>query len=252
MTGPAASLGVSEGVGLALAVLGAAVVAFTGQGTRAGAAAGLVVAVVSILGLGAGALLPLAVFVLGSGALTRLGQGRKEALGAAQSNRGRRDARHVAAKLGLPAVLGVAGIAGFPRETLAIAYAAALAGAFADTAATEVGPISGGDVFGWRGLRPTRLRHGEAGGMSVGGTSAALLGAGAVAWSAIAVGLLPGAGEAVTVGGAGFAATLVESAVAGTPVGRTLGHFGKNALVSVVAALIATVGTGRTHGGGLI
>ena len=254
MTGPAPSLGVPEGLALALATLGAAIVAFTGQGTRGGAAAGLVVAVVSILGLGGGTLLPLAVFVLGSGALTKLGRERKETLGAAQSNRGRRDARHVAAKLGLPALLGVGGlvgIAGIHRETLCVAYAAAIAGAFADTAATEVGPISGGAVFGWKGFRLVRLRHGETGGMSVGGTAAGALAASAVAWSAVITGLLPGAREAILASGAGFAATLVESAIAGTSAGRAMGHFGRNALVSAVAALAAAAVAGGFQGRGL-
>src|SRR5882762_2448877 len=108
---------------LALAAAGAAVVAGTGQGTRTGAVAGFGVAVVSILGLGSGALLPLAIFVLGAGALTRLGRPAKQAAGAAEANRGRRGGWHVAAKLGIPALLGVAGIMGHRGPPLSFAYA---------------------------------------------------------------------------------------------------------------------------------
>ena len=235
-------VGSGEWTALALATLGAAVVAWSGQGTRAGAAAGLVVAALSILGLGAGTLLPLAVFVLGSGALTRLGRGRKETLGAAESNRGRRDARHVAAKLGLPAGLGMAAMAGVAPEMLSVAYAAAIAGAFADTAATEVGPVVGGPVFGWRGARAVRLHHGDPGGVSAGGCAASALASAAVAASAAGTGLLESAASMGIAAGAGLAASLIESAVAGTAAGGLLGHFGRNVLVSVVAAVLGVIG----------
>ena len=231
-------------VALGLAGLGAAVVAGSGQGTRAGALAGLAVAVASILGLGAGTLLPLAVFVLGAGALTRLGRSKKEALGAAERNEGTRDPRHVAAKLGLPALLGLAGIAGGPAEPLSVAYAAAIAGAFADTAATEVGPVLGGAVFGWRGLRVVPLRHGDAGGMSAGGLAASAGASAAVAVSALGTGLVHDPRGALAVAGAGIAASFVESAVGGTGVGKALGHFGRNVLVSVLAAAAGALSSG--------
>lgn len=231
---------VTEGTvaALALAVGGAAFVAATGQGTRSGALAGLGVAAAAILGLGPGALFPLAIFVLGAGLMTRLGRARKEALGAAEANRGRRDVRHVAAKLGVPFTLGAAGILTGSRDALALAYAAALAGAFADTTATEVGLLAKGAAVGFRRGRFTRLRHGEAGAMSLGGLLASLIGAAAVGWGASISRLIEGSSAAAIATGAGFTATLLESVASGTVLGRSLGHFGRNALVSIVAAAV--------------
>jgi uncharacterized membrane protein len=226
---------------LALAVGGAAVVATTGQGTLAGAVAGLVVAWTAILGLGPGALLPLATFVLGSGVLTRLGRGRKEAMGAAEGNRGRRGARHVAAKLGLPALLGACGLLRPGGHALELAYAAALSGALADTAATEIGPLGKGPVMGVRGRRVLKLEHGEPGGMSALGLVASAAGALAAATAAEFSGLVSGRASWCVAAAAGFGAATLESMVAGTALGRAMGHFGRNVMVSAVSVAVALV-----------
>lgn len=223
---------------LGLAVGGAAIVVATGQGTRTAAFAGLAVATLAILGLGPGALLPLAVFVLGGGALTRLGRGRKQAVGTAEGSEGRRGVLHVIAKLGLPALIGLAGLLGGPGRALSIAYAAALAGALADTAATEVGPLGGGTAFGLRDGRLARLPHGSPGGMSLVGLAASLGGAAAVACSAVLPGLIDNGATVGVVAAAGFGAALLESIVGGLWVGRELGHFGRNVLVSVISASV--------------
>src|SRR5882672_7704005 len=181
-------------LGALLALGGAILILVTRQGTLSGALAGFAVALLAALGLGAGALLPLAIFVLGSGLLTRVGRARKERLGAAQEDRGRRGVPHVAAKLSLPALAGVlAFVHAAPEKSLAIVYVAALAGAFADTAATEAGPVLGGRVFGLRGGRLAVLAHGAPGGMSAGGFLAAALAAFTVAAGAHAVRLLDAA-----------------------------------------------------------
>jgi uncharacterized membrane protein len=228
-------------IALALALAGAAFVARSGQGTRGGALAGLGVAAAAILGLGPGALAPLAVFVLGAGALTRLGRERKERLGTAEGNRGRRDSRHVAAKLGLPALLGVAALATGDREWLRLAYAGSLAGALADTAATEVGPIAGGPAATLVGVRLRRAEHGDAGAMSAAGIAAAVCGSTAVAAGAALSGLVAPAAIAL-IAGSGLAATVLESLVAGTRTGLALGHFGRNVLVSMAAAALTIAG----------
>ena len=225
-------------IALVLAAAGAVLVALTGQGTWTGALSGLGVAVVSIIGLGPGALLPLAIFVLGGGALTRMGRSRKQAAGAAEPNEGRRGGRHVAAKLGIPALLGIAGIFVGKGPALSLAYAAALAGALADTSGTEVGPLGGGSTVGLSGGRLQRLPHGTPGGMSAAGLFAAAAGATAVALGSSASGLITGPGAAGVVAGAGFGASFLESLVAATPMGRSLGHFGRNALLSAVASAI--------------
>ena len=215
---------------------GAAVlVRITGQGTLAGAVAGWVVAALAILGFGPGALLPLATFVFGSGILTRLGHARKEAAGMAEPNRGRRGVRHVAAKLGLPALVAAAAILDRPSEALRLAYVAALAGAFADTAGTEAGPLWRGPVVAWRGGRLARVAHGATGGISLAGLVASGIGAIAVALAGWRSGLLPSTTALAIAVGAGWIASLTESLVGGLAFGRALGHFGRNVLVSVIA-----------------
>jgi len=225
---------------LALASGGAAIVIATRQGTRSGALAGLAVASLVILGLGPGALLPLAIFVLGAGALTRWGRARKEATGSAEADQGRRGVRHVLAKLGLPALLGICAILGAETHSLALAYVAAIAAAFADTAATETGPLVGGRVVRLQGFRLERASHGSLGGLSMAGVGAAALGALLIGWSAVITGLLHGGAQAAVAAAAGFAATMAESFIAGSSIGIRLGHFGRNMLVSIVAVALAS------------
>ena len=236
-------------VALALALAGAGIVATTGQGTLLGALCGLVVAVIAILGLGAGALFPLALFVLGSGALTRVGQTRKEAAGTAEPRKGKRGALHVAAKLGVPLAVGAAALwirqttaAGEPRDAIMVlstAYAAALAAAFSDTAATEIGPLVSGPVVAVRGIRLVPVEHGTPGGVSATGLLAGALAAALGAASAAASRLIPGRAW-LAVAAAGFGATVLESAFAGSGAGRALGHHGRNGLVSLLAAAAAS------------
>jgi len=176
--------------------------------------------------------------VLGGGALTRLGRSTKQAAGTAEANEGRRGGWHVAAKLGIPALLGIAGILGYGGPPLSFAYAAALAGAFADTCATEIGPLGGGLAFALRdgGLR--RVPHGTPGGMSVTGLIGSAVAATAVAWSSTYSGLIGWTSGPGIVAAAGFSAALLESVIVATSLGLSLGHFGRNLMVSAVASAI--------------
>ncbi|HET9251409.1 MAG TPA: DUF92 domain-containing protein [Candidatus Eisenbacteria bacterium] len=223
---------------LVLAVLGATVVWISRQGTARGALAGLAVAVIAILGLGPGTLLPLAVFVLGAGALTRLGRDAKERAGTAEPDQGRRGEAHVAAKLGLPFLLSAVALAVDPAAGtfLRIGFAASLGAAFADTAATEIGPLARGGAVALPSFRG--VPHGTPGGVSLAGLAASLAGASACAVASAVSGLVPPAAW-LHVAGAGFAATLFESVLGPTPPGRALGHHGRNAAASVVAAALA-------------
>lgn len=239
--------------GLGLALLGAVLVLATRQGTPGAALLGFVVSMLIVLGFGPGAMAPVALFVLGSGLLTRLGRRRKEELRAAEPDRGRRRAVHVAAKLGVPALLGLA--AALQPEIRVVAgtgAAAALAAAFADTAATEVGPLAGGPVARLQGARWTRAAHGEPGGVSAAGLAAGAAVALFTATLACAVGVGVSQGAPLLAFAAGFGAMLVESIVAGTEAGRRLGHFGRNALLSVLAAAggctLAAAAVGRGTG----
>ena len=225
-------------VGLVLAAVAAILVRFTGQGNWIGALAGFVVAALAVLGFGPGALLPVATFVFGSGILTRLGLAGKERAGMAEPNRGRRGVRHVAAKLGIPAILAaIAIIRSDASRMLALAYVAALAGAFADTAATEAGPLAKGTVVAWRGPKLERVAHGTTGGMSLLGILASVVGALAVGLASVVTGLLPAAAAGIAAG-AGWIASAIESVVGGVAAGRALGHFGRNVLVSAIATAL--------------
>jgi len=226
--------------GAVLALAGTLLILLTRQGTPAGALAGLVVALCAAAGFGAAALLPLATFVLGAGVLTRAGRARKERLGAAEADRGRRGVPHVAAKLSLPALAGaLAFFHAAPQGALALVYVASLAGAFADTAATEAGPLLGGRAYAIRGGGIAALPHGAPGGMSAGGFLAAALGAFAVAAGAHSVRLLDTTPTAWTAAGAGFLAGILESLLAGTAWGARVGHFGRNVFLSLASAALA-------------
>ena len=230
----------NAGPGALLALGGGVLVLLTRQGTVAGALAGFVVALLAALGFGAGAIFPLAVFVFGSGILTRLGRERKERIGAAQADRGRRGTAHVLAKLSLPALAGALALLGAaPERALALVYVASLAGAFADTAATELGPVLGGPAFALRGARPRVIAHGTPGGMSAAGFAASAAGALAVALGALATRLLGASPEAWVAAAAGFLASASESLLAGTAWGSRAGHHGRNVFLSVASAGLA-------------
>jgi len=227
-------------MGALLAVSGAVLVFLTGQGTLGGAFAGLVVSLLIVAGFGVAGFVPLAVFVLGSGLLTRIGARRKERAGAAEPNQGRRDQRHVAAKLALPALAGaLAVLGGGSTPTLALILTASLAAAFADTAATEAGPLTGGHAYGVHGTRLVSLPHGAPGGMSPGGFVAAAAAAILLSAGAWLAGLAGSPFEASVAAGAGFIACVLESLFAATSLGTRVGHFGRNVLLTVASALLA-------------
>lgn len=240
-------------LGLGLAALGAAAVALLGQGTRGAALAGLAVAAAMVVGFGPGVVAPLALFVLGAGGLTRLGRAAKEAKGAAEANRGRRGVANVLAKLGIPAALGLVAAASVElRAWCALAAAGSLAGAFADTAATEVGPLLPGPVVRWSGGRFSGAAHGALGGVSVGGLLAGAAAAAAVALAAWRFGVIATGAMAGAAAAAGFVACIVESLVGGSSVGIRLGHFGRNVLVSALSAGLAVAAAYAFSGGDLL
>ena len=235
--------------GIAAALAGTLVVLATRQGTPGASLLGFAVAAAMVLGFGPGVMAPLALFVLGSGALTRLGRARKERMRAAEADRGRRSAAHVAAKLGVPALLGLAA-AIMPRfaPVAGAGVVAALAAAFADTAATETGPLAGGAVYRLRAGRIARAAHGEPGGVSAAGLLAGAAAAILLAALARVAGVVTAPPGPYAAGAVGFFATLVESAAAGTAAGRRAGALARNLFLSALAAAagccLAAVGSG--------
>ena len=235
----------SIALGAALSLAGAWIVASRGQGTRAAAWSGLVPALAASAGFGAPGVAPLALFVLGAGALTRRGRDRKAALGAAERNEGRRGLANVAAKLTLPALRGAVAAALPAHAPLCAAgYAAGLAGAFADTAATEIGPLGAGGAFAWGRGGVRRVPHGTPGAVSAAGVAAGAAAACATAAAGSVAGLHPW-GTAGLAAACGFGASLLESLAAATPAGVRLGHHGRNAALSLVATGAAMALAGR-------
>lgn len=230
-------------LGLGLALAGALVVWGTGQGTRGAALVGFAAAASMVLGFGSGVMAPVAFLVLGGGFLTRLGRDRKERARAAEPNHGRRGMGNVVAKLGLPAMLGLAAATGAERHLLGVALIAALAGALADTAATETGPLAGGPVLRLEGMRLKRAVHGEPGGVSLAGVVAAVAAAAATAVVGAWAGVPIRRGDAAVAATCGVVAMLAESAVAGTRIGKRIGHFGRNVFVTTLAAALAAITT---------
>jgi uncharacterized protein (TIGR00297 family) len=194
-------------------------------------------AITAGLGL-AGLLLMIAFFVLGS-AVTRLGYSVKAARGIAQERSGARGWRNAWANGGVPAALAVlAGMApAGPRDVLAIAYAAAVATAAADTCSSEVGKAYGRRTFVITTLRP--VAPGTEGAVSLEGTLGGLLGALAVGATGVLTGLF-GWPAALLVAGAGLLGSLAES-VLGTVAERRgwMGNDLLNAANTAIGALAA-------------
>lgn len=226
-----------------LAVNGAiAVPAFLARSVDLGGAVSAVVVGTAITaGLGLpGLALMIAFFVLGSAA-TRLGYRVKAARGIAQEKGGARGWRHAWANGGVPALLAV--LAGMAppglRDLLAIAYAAAVATAAADTCSSEVGKAWGRRTFLITTLRP--VPPGTEGAVSLEGTLGGFAGALAVGGTGVAVGLF-GWPVALLVAVAGLLGSLAESLL-GTVAERRgwMDNNLLNAANTAIGALLATL-----------
>jgi len=175
-----------------------------------GAVSAVVIGTAITAGLGLpGLALIVAFFVLGSAA-TKVGYRLKAARGIAQEKGGARGWRHAWANGGVPALLAV--LAGMAppglRDLLALAYAAAVATAAADTCSSEVGKAYGRRTFLITSLRP--VPPGTEGAISLEGTLGGFLGALAVGATGVATGLF-GWPAASVVAVAGLLGCLAES-----------------------------------------
>lgn len=178
---------------------------------------------------------PLAVFILFVvvGSLgTRLGRRRKEELGVAQGDGGRRGFLHAVANAGPSGLLVLAsslglGLAG--DRTIAAMACGGLAAMLADTSASEWGQWLGSrprDILSWK---PVPV--GADGGVSAVGLVAAAL---AAALCGVLAAIWLGAGAILPVATAGFAGNLVDSLL-GSVIEPRLGRHG-GALVNALAA----------------
>jgi len=176
----------------------------------AGALSAVVIGTVITAGLGLpGLAVMIAFFVVGT-AVTKLGYRVKAQRGIAQEKGGARGWRNAWANGGVPAALAL--LAGFSapdeRSLFALAYAAAVATAAADTCSSEVGKAYGRRTFLITTLRP--VPPGTEGAVSAEGTFAGLLGAILVGLVG-AIGALYGPAAVVLVAIAGLLGSLAES-----------------------------------------
>lgn len=201
---------------------------------RGGALSAIVIGTAITAGLGlAGLAVMVAFFVIGSAA-TRLGYRVKAARGIAQEKGGARGWRNAWANGGVPAVLALmaALVPETARPLYAIAYAAAVATAAADTCSSEVGKAYGRRTFLITTLRP--VPPGTEGAVSLEGTLGGMLGGFVVAAVGAAGGLYSWA-AAPLVGMAGLLGALAESVV-GT-VAERKGWMGNDALNALNTAM---------------
>jgi len=199
---------------LGLAVNGlVAVAAFAVRAVDVGGAlSAIAVGTAITAGLGLpGLALMIAFFVIGTAA-TKLGYRVKAARGIAQEKGGARGWRHALANGGVPALLALAAAMAPPplRDLLALAYAAAVGTAAADTCSSEVGKAYGRRTFLVTTLRP--VPPGTEGAVSLEGTLGGFVGALLVGATGVLVGLL-GWSAALLVAVAGLLGSLAESAI---------------------------------------
>lgn len=222
------------GVSGVLAVLAYRLRAFAASGCTAGAAVGGAV----WAGAGAAGFGMLAAFVILAVAATRAGYARKEALGVAQADEGRRGAWHVLANGGVAAACAILSLWRPDSLALTAALTGSLAAATADTLESEIGQAWGRPTVLLTSLRP--VAPGTDGAISPQGTTAGLAGACGVALVG-AVGGLVSWPVALTCGAAGWAATLVESLVGATLERRgVVGNHAVNWINTSLGAVLAS------------
>ncbi len=194
--------------------------AWGGAMTEAGAVTGFVVAVSLYLGLGrVGFLLLLTFFVMGNVA-TGWGYARKRTAGLAESRGGKRNTSQAIANGGVAALAAVASLLGW-GVLGAVAAAAALAEAAADTVSSEVGQLAGvkSPDRGWARtymiLLGRAVAAGTDGGVSIAGTAAGWVASAGLTAVAAASGLLHG-GDLVIIWVAANLGSVVDSVLGAT------------------------------------
>jgi uncharacterized protein (TIGR00297 family) len=183
--------------------------------TTSGAAAATVVGTLAVTaGWNWGALL--IIYFVVSSAISRLGRATKEARTASTvAKTGERDAMQVLANGGVFAAAAAA-MSWDPRIGWLALGAGALAASAADTWATEIGTLYGGEPRGLLGWR--RVPRGTSGAVSRIGTIAALAGAAFIACVAVLLGWPRHLGLRIAVGG--IAGALIDSFLGATIQGR--------------------------------
>jgi uncharacterized protein (TIGR00297 family) len=185
------------------------------------------------------ALLPLLSLFLLTFSATRFGRGKKQHLGVAEGKSGR-NAAQVAANLGVAGLCAAAALSyPLPGSFYAVGLVAALAEASADTVASELGEVLGGQPLLITTLR--RVPPGTDGAISLVGTLAGATGAGVVVFVAM-VSLRLSLGTTLSAGLGAFAGLFVDSLLGVVAERRGwLNNDAVNFLSTLAAAVIATV-----------
>lgn len=199
-----------------------------------GAVGGFLVGIAIYLFLGLPGFAILALFVVGSSILTRLGYQSKELRGAAEARGGRRGAKNALANCGVALLCAFLAALASP-EALHAAFVAALAAAFADTAESEVGQLAHSIPRLITTLQ--KVPPGTDGAVSVPGTLAGLAVAGLTALFGLWIGLLESPDVALLVAGASFSGTVADSLLGA--LAPRLGNEATNVFCTLIAAVLA-------------
>jgi uncharacterized protein (TIGR00297 family) len=204
-----------------------------GMVSRGGALGGFLVGTLIYACLGPQGFAILALFVVGSSLLTRLGYGRKRRAGTAEAADGRRGARNALANCSVALICALLA-ALTSSQAFTAAFVASLGAAFADTAESEVGQL-----YGRAPRLITTLRTvppGTDGAVSLPGTLAGLLAAALTAALASVLGLMESPTSMILVTLAAFLGTVADSLVGA--LAARLGNELTNVLCTLTAALL--------------
>jgi uncharacterized protein (TIGR00297 family) len=204
-----------------------------GMVSRGGALGGFLVGTLIYACLGPQGFAILALFVVGSSLLTRLGYGRKRRAGTAEAADGRRGARNALANCSVALICALLA-ALTSSQAFTAAFVASLGAAFADTAESEVGQL-----YGRAPRLITTLRTvppGTDGAVSLPGTLAGLLAAALTAALASVLGLMESPTSVILATLAAFLGTVADSLVGA--LAARLGNELTNVLCTLTAALL--------------
>jgi len=210
---------------------------FAGAVDRSGAVAGALLAITLYVYADWPGLVMLGGVMLVGMAVTRLGRGRKEALGLAEGSGGRRGIGSVVANAGAGVAFAFLAVTTPYVEPFTIAMVAAFTTSLFDTTATEFG-----QAFGRRHLLVTTWRvvpEGTTGGVSVAGTLAGVLAATALAAVGWSMGLIAAAAALAVIFGAFCGSTLESFLGATMGKGSRSDHHLRNLANTVVGAGVA-------------
>ncbi len=226
--------------GAALCISAALAAYFLKTVSVGGATSGVIQGTIVFYSFGLSGFTLLATFFLLGSAFSKMGYGRKHALGLAQADHGRRASLHVWGKGFAAFAAAVASLFLSEKRLASAAFVSALTASLYDTTATELGQL-----YGTRPVLIPSLRHvprGTRGAISIEGSILGLLSAGVLAAEAAIMGFVTGREVLLTIVAATVAANL-ESYLASRYPECSSGPL-MNAFHTCVAMLLALLALG--------